>query len=62
MLNIKNAENSTVEVYNILGQVLYTKNDISIEEQIQVSQFTEGTYFVKITNGNAVKVSKFIKG
>ncbi len=62
VLNIKNTENSTVEVYNILGQVLYTKNDISIEEQIQVSQFTEGTYFVKITNGNAVKVSKFIKG
>jgi hypothetical protein len=62
VLNVRNAENSTVEVYNILGQVLYTKIDISIEEQIQVSQFSEGTYFVKITNGNAVKTTKFIKG
>jgi hypothetical protein len=61
VLNVKNAENSTIEVYNVLGQVLYTKNDISIEEQIQVSQFTSGTYFVKITNGNAVKTTKFIK-
>ncbi|MFT5237386.1 MAG: hypothetical protein ACI9M9_000978 [Flavobacteriaceae bacterium] len=61
VLNISNAENSTIEVYNILGQILYTKNDISIEEQIQVSQFTTGTYFVKITNGNAVKTIKFIK-
>jgi hypothetical protein len=61
VLNVRNAENSTVEVYNILGQVLYTKIDISIEEQIQVSQFSEGTYFVKITNGNAVKTTKFIK-
>ena len=61
ILNVRNAESSTVEVYNILGQILYTKNDISIEEQIQVSQFTSGTYFVKITNGNAVKTIKFIK-
>jgi hypothetical protein len=40
---------------------LFTKNDISVEEQIQVSQFTQGTYFVKITNGNSVKTTKFIK-
>ena len=61
VLNVSNAENATVEVYSLLGQVLYTKNAISIEEQIQVSQFTAGTYFVKITNGNAVKTTKFIK-
>jgi hypothetical protein len=61
VLNINNAENSTIEVFNILGQVLYTKSDISFEEQIQVSEFVAGTYFVKITNGNAVKTTKFIK-
>jgi hypothetical protein len=60
-LNIANAENSIVVIYNILGQVLYTKTNISLQEEILVSQFVKGTYFVKITNGNAVKTSKFIK-
>lgn len=62
LLNINNAADSTIEVYNVLGQVIYTKSNISIEEQVEVSYFTSGTYFVKITNGNAVKISKFIKG
>jgi hypothetical protein len=61
LLNIQNAENATIEIYSILGQVLYTKNDISINEQVEVSQLTPGTYLVKISNGNAVKTSKFIK-
>ena len=61
VLNIKNAENATIEIYNILGQILYTKNEISIYEQIEVSQFTSGTYLMKIKNGNTVKTSKFVK-
>lgn len=61
VLNILNAENANLEVYNLLGQVLYTKSNISLQEEVQVSSFTQGTYFVRITNGNAVKVSKFIK-
>jgi len=61
VLNIKNAESASIEVFNMLGQVLYTKSNISIDEQVEVSQFNTGTYFVKITSGNAVKTSKFIK-
>jgi hypothetical protein len=61
VLNIRNAENATIEIYSILGQVLYAKKNISSDEQVEVSQFTTGTYLVKITNGNAVKTSKFVK-
>jgi thiol-disulfide isomerase/thioredoxin len=61
VLNIMNAENAAIEIYNILGQLLYTKNDISIYEQIEVSQFISGTYLIKVKNGNAVKTSKFVK-
>lgn len=61
VLNINNAENAMVEIYNVLGQVLYTKNNISIQQEIEVSSLNSGTYFVKITNGNAVKTSKFVK-
>jgi hypothetical protein len=60
VLNIMNAENANIEVYNMLGQVLYTKTNISNQEQLQVSSFTQGTYFVKITDGSAVKTSKFL--
>ncbi len=62
VLNIQNVENSTIEVYNILGQTIYSKTNISLNEQVNVSHLTKGTYFVKITNGDAVKTSKFIKG
>lgn len=61
LLNIRNAENATIEIYSILGQVLYAKSNISSDEQVEVSQFTTGTYLVKITNGNAIKTSKFVK-
>jgi hypothetical protein len=62
VLNIDHAENASIEVYNMLGQTLYRKTNISLNEQVNVSNLTEGTYFVKITNGNAVKTAKFIKG
>ena len=61
VLNIKNAEASSIEVFNMLGQTLYSKANISLNEQVSVSHLMTGTYFVKITNGNAVKTSKFIK-
>ncbi len=60
VLNIANAENASIEVFNMLGQSLYSKSNISLNEQINVSHLTEGTYFVKIANGEAVKTSKFI--
>ena len=61
VLNIENAEASSIEVFNMLGQTLYSKENISLNEQVNVSHLLTGTYFVKITNGNAVKTSKFIK-
>lgn len=61
ILNIQNTENASIEVYNILGQSLFSKTNISLNEQVNVSHLIEGTYFVKITNGDAVKTSKFIK-
>ena len=60
VLNIQNAENASIEVYNMLGQTLYSKTNSSLNEQVNVSHFSEGTFFVKITNGDAVKTSKFI--
>ena len=60
VLNIRNAQNSNIQIFNILGQELYSKSNIALEEQVEVSQYNTGTYFMKITNGDAVKTSKFI--
>ena len=36
------------------------KNNISLNQQIDVSKLTTGTYLIKIINGNQVKTDKFI--
>ena len=60
ILNIENAENSSIDVYDLLGRVILSKNNISLNQQLNVSSLTSGTYLIKITNGNQVKTDKFI--
>ncbi|GEQ87060.1 hypothetical protein ULMS_25680 [Patiriisocius marinistellae] len=60
ILNISNVDKSTVEVYNILGQVMMIKSNISLNEALNVSQLVTGTYFVKISNGTTTTTKKFI--
>ena len=59
-LNIQNAENSSVKVFDLLGRVVLLENNISLNQQIDVSKITTGTYLIKIINGNQVKTDKFI--
>ncbi len=60
ILNISNAAASTVEIYNLLGQLVATKTNISNNDQIEVSRLQAGTYLVKVSKDNAVKVDKLI--
>jgi hypothetical protein len=60
VLNIENAENSSIEIYDLLGRVILSENNISLNKQLNVSSFSTGTYLIKITNGNQVKTDKFI--
>lgn len=60
VLNIENAENSSIEIYDLLGRVVLSKNNISINQQLNVSNLTTGTYLIKITNNNQIKTDKFI--
>jgi len=59
-LNIDNAENSTIEVYDLLGRIILSKTNISLKEQINVSTLNAGTYLIRITNENKVVTDKFI--
>lgn len=56
IINIVNAENANVEIVNALGQVVYAKENVSGEISIDVRNFTNGMYFVKV-NDTVTKVN-----
>ncbi len=55
-ITIVNAENANVEIINALGQVVYTNENISSNHTIDISNLSNGTYFVKI-NDSVSKVN-----
>ena len=60
ILNIANAENTNIQVYDVLGKLILSKNNISINEELNVSNFRTGTYFIKISNDRNVSTKKFV--
>jgi hypothetical protein len=59
VLNINNIRNSTVYVYNMLGEVVASIRDADTNNKINVSSFAEGTYMVKVF-GNKDVFTKMI--
>jgi hypothetical protein len=61
-LNLSYSENiSDVSVYNLLGQQVIAKAINANQSQIDMSHLTSGTYMVKVTANNQVKIIKVIK-
>lgn len=60
ILHISNVENATVEIYNILGQIMTTKTNISNQETIDVSGYAAGAYMAKISNAGLTTTKKFV--
>ena len=58
ILNIEGIEGSTVEIFNNLGQLVVSKTNTSNLETIDMSNFDNGTYIVRITTGDKVAVKK----
>jgi len=64
-VSIANAEatDMTVELVNISGQVVY-RNEVkavySYNEDIDASEFAKGVYYLKVNNGEEVKVEKIV--
>ncbi|WP_166921417.1 T9SS type A sorting domain-containing protein [Flavobacterium poyangense] len=58
-INSLNETNYSVKIYNILGKLLYTKENVNAP--IDVSSFTSGLYLIKIKAGNGEISQKFIK-
>lgn len=57
-LNIVNAENSTIRVYNILGDVVAEIKEASSQTVIDLSGKAAGTYVVKVITDNATTTKR----
>lgn len=60
ILNVLNAEDASIQVYDVLGKLILSKTDIALQEQLDVSRFQTGTYFLKISKDNMVTTKRFI--
>ena len=60
VLTISNVENATIEIYNILGQVMTIKTNMSNQETIDVSGYAAGAYMAKISNAGVTTTKKFV--
>ncbi|WP_162126901.1 T9SS type A sorting domain-containing protein [Flavobacterium phycosphaerae] len=61
-LNLKTGKTmSSVTILNVLGQVLKTTSYNLSEVTEDMSNYTTGTYFVKVVSGDEMKVVKIIK-
>jgi hypothetical protein len=62
-MNASKAGTFNVEIFNIQGQVIYTKEitqDGFFKDQIDISKELGGVYYIRINDGNSMKVSKIM--
>jgi hypothetical protein len=57
-INIDNAENARIEIFNMLGMNVAKINKANVSETIDISALTAGTYFIRIENDGAVQTRK----
>jgi hypothetical protein len=62
MLNISYSQDLiSVKVCNVIGQEIDSRNIYAKATQIDLSAYSSGTYFIKVTTANATKTFKVIK-
>lgn len=52
---------SSIEVYNLLGQKVFSKQVNANEAQVDIAQLSSGTYLVKAAFADGVKIIKIVK-
>jgi len=62
LLNVKlSQEFESVEITNMLGQLLYSNKVTDSFLQIDISSYTSGVYFIRLKGENGLATKKFIK-
>ena len=59
-LNISNAESADIEVFDMLGRTVISKENITLNEQLNVSSLKAGAYFITVSKENNTTTKKFI--
>lgn len=49
VVNVLNAENADIQIFNVLGKLVLSKENLTRNAQINVSELQTGTYFVRIS-------------
>ncbi len=57
---ISNAENLDIEIIDIKGKILISKNNISANQAIETSILENGIYFIKLYNDTTYKIQKIV--
>ena len=54
---------NSIEVYNILGELVYVMEDISMQREVKIftGNLTNGVYFVTVSNDDGYQAARFIK-
>jgi hypothetical protein len=61
-LNIKlDTENASIIIYDIKGRILFSEMEYKNEEGIDIQNFENGVYYLKVTTSKRTSTHKFIK-
>ncbi len=60
IINLKNAENANIQVFDVLGKLILSQQNIAPDAQINVANLQNGTYFMKISKNNSVTTKRFL--
>ncbi len=58
VLNIEGLENASIEIINMMGQVVESINTTDFHNSVDMSKYANGTYFARIIKDNKVETRK----
>ncbi len=60
-IELVNGQNKTVEVMDVTGRKLLSQNSSSDQFNVNINNFANGVYYVKVSTNDAVEVLKIVK-
>ncbi len=60
VLTIENAAGLNMELYDLSGRVLFSKKNISTDENINLEAYSEGVYLLKLSDGYQTRTEKVL--
>nr|WP_290469455.1 T9SS type A sorting domain-containing protein [Lacinutrix sp. MedPE-SW] len=61
LLTIENKQNTTYEIYNVLGKKVLKGNITPSDNKVNVSNLSKGVYILKLQSKNGTVTKKLIK-